>query len=87
MGYLQTTGFVRSGHAAGLLNLEDEVGAVTLRLSGPQQGAFAKLPGTFSYSVEGGTGSFSHLHGSGTILVRLDAARHSFTLKIEPGRA
>jgi hypothetical protein len=87
VGFLQSTGFVRSGRATGLLDLKDEGGAVTLRLAGPRQGGFARLPGTFAYTVEGGTGAFHDLRGRGTVLVHLDAAHHALTLKVEPGGA
>jgi hypothetical protein len=63
---IQTTGFIRQGHASGSLKLLGAHGTITLELTGPDQGGFAGLPDSFRYSIASGTGKYQHAHGQGT---------------------
>jgi hypothetical protein len=78
-GALHGTGFIRQGHAGGTVQLTNARGSATLSLVGPTQAGFTPpRPGTYSFTVEGGTGAYAHALGTGTV----DLALHgrSFTL-------
>ena len=81
-GDLFSTGLVRSGHASGVLTLRNSHGSVRLTLEGPPQGSRAPLPGSFHFTVTSGTGTYSHLHSSGTALLHLAPLNHTLTLTI-----
>ncbi len=64
-------GNVASGNAMGTATVETSKGKVYLSLVGPTQPGFSKLPGSFSYTITGGTKSFKNATGPGTIGVSL----------------
>jgi hypothetical protein len=66
-GHLTGVGMVWHGHATGTLTIRTAHGALTLELTGPEQGGFAKLPGTWHYTIVAGTGAYAHTHGHGTL--------------------
>jgi hypothetical protein len=65
-GSLHTPGFVLRGHTEGTLTLSGADGSITIRLVGPEQGAFSDPPSTFHYTIIAGTGRFAGASGSGT---------------------
>jgi hypothetical protein len=73
-GSFQCTGFSLSGHATGQLTLSNAAGSVTLRLVGPEQGAFAPPPGQFTFTVEKGTGAYTDFRKSGVLELGLKPA-------------
>ena len=83
-GDLIATGQARSGHATGVLTLRDANGSVTLQLQGSEQGAFGHLPYRFHFTVGSGTGTFAHLHASGTATLQLMPGSHTFTMAFTP---
>jgi hypothetical protein len=83
-GELHSLGLVRSGHAAGVVTLENSHGTIRLTLEGVRaQGAFAPLPQQFHFTVTSGTGAYSHSHASGTALLHLTPASHTLTLTLD----
>ena len=54
-GVLHGTGFIARGNATGLLTLTNSRGAITVRLTGPQQPGFSPLPGSFHFTVVAGS--------------------------------
>jgi hypothetical protein len=66
-GYVQTTGFVASGHASGSITFTNALGSLTLGLTGPTQPGFAPLPVHFTFTVTGGTGAYQHETITGSI--------------------
>jgi hypothetical protein len=81
-GQVHSVGSVRVGHADGVLTIKGPHGSLTLDVRGPEQGAFAALPGHFQFTVRSGTGEYAHLHASGTIDFHLDRAGGGFTLSL-----
>jgi hypothetical protein len=65
-GELQMPGFVRIGHAVGVITLEARGGSITLDLLGPPELGFGGAPGTFRFTVANGTGQYAGDFGSGT---------------------
>ncbi len=72
LGLLRSTGFIMNGHAVGSLTLANAKGTITLRLTGPQQAAFATLPQQFQFTTTGGTGAYSRLSAQGTVTLKLN---------------
>jgi hypothetical protein len=71
-GVLHGTGFIREGHAGGLLRLSNARGSVTLRLVGPAQAGFtAPQSGAYRFVVTGSTGAFAHALGTGSVTLTL----------------
>jgi hypothetical protein len=71
-GYFHGTGFIANGGLTGTLKLSNGKGSVTLQLQGPSVPGFtAPTSGTYQFTVQKGTGAFSHDIGSGTIDVVL----------------
>jgi len=66
-GWVQSTGFVASGHARGELVLSNAHGTLTLQLEGTLQPGFAPLPTHFYFNVVKGTGAYAHELAGGTI--------------------
>jgi hypothetical protein len=60
-----------SSRALGFLTFTNSQGSVTIGLTGPEQAGYSALPGTFSYSVEDGTGAYASLKGSGSLTLNL----------------
>jgi hypothetical protein len=83
-GSLTSTGSLASSSAKGVLTLRDSSGTVTLSVVAPPQGPHAPLPTQFHYSVTSGTGAFSSLHSSGTLVVHLTPSLHKISLEILP---
>src|SRR5262249_22895510 len=81
-GWLRSVGSIRWGHAEGVLRVTGPHGSVILDVSGPEQGAFAGLPGHLHFIVRSGTGEYWGLHAGGPIDLPLDRAGHAFTLSI-----
>jgi hypothetical protein len=76
-----------TGPAAGELTLHAAGGTLTLDLTRPRPGAFAPLPPQLDFTVESGTGSLAHLHGSGLVGVHLFPSSHTLTFDFEPRAA
>jgi hypothetical protein len=84
-GAVQSVGFILHGHAWGKLLLTNAKGSVTLRLEGPEQNGFAALPHQFTFDVVGGSGSYKHLNGHGTlqlVIAPATQAHGTFTLAV-----
>jgi len=83
-GSVDSVGFILHGHAWGTLILSNAKGSVTLRLEGPEQNGFALLPGRFTFDVAGGTGSYQHVGGHGTLQLIIAPAvqQGTFTLTV-----
>jgi hypothetical protein len=84
-GSVESVGFVLHGHAWGTLTLSNAKGSVTLRLEGPVQNGFAALPGRFTFDIEGGTGSYQHLGGRGTLQLVIAPAAQPGTFSLTVG--
>jgi hypothetical protein len=78
-GTLHGTGFIQQGQAGGTIRLSNARGSVTLSLVGPTQNGFTPpQSGTYSFTVESGTGAYAHSLGTGTVDLALRG--RSFTL-------
>jgi hypothetical protein len=66
VGSITTPGFVATGQAAGTLTLYSAKGVLTVSVSKTVPG-FSSLPSQLGFTITGGTGQFSNLHGSGTL--------------------
>jgi hypothetical protein len=73
-GQVNGVGMIASGRATGELVLTNAHGTITLTLHGPTQQAFSPIPRELVYVVSGGTGSYSHLSGYGTVGIALSPA-------------
>lgn len=81
-GMLHGTGFIASSHVEGPLKLTDGKGSVTLQLQSPAKGGFtAPSSGTYTFSIEQGTGAFAHHIGNGTVALILKSS--SFTIDFQ----
>jgi hypothetical protein len=69
-GELRTPGFVTGGAAEGALTLTGANGSLALQLMGPFQFGSGPPPGTFQYTISGGTGAFAGASGRGTVIVQ-----------------
>lgn len=74
-GSLTTPGYVITGRAGGTVTLSNTKGSITLRLVGPVENGFGALPQHFLFTVDHGTGAYSHFQTSGTIDLKLVPAR------------
>jgi hypothetical protein len=72
-GSLQAIGFIMQGRATGTLTLANAQGTLTLHLEGPVQAGFAALPQLFHFTFGGGTGTYQHLTGGGTLTLKLNS--------------
>lgn len=84
-GNVHDLGFVASGRAEGLAVISTPQGSLTLKLEGPKQKGFAKLPDRFSFKITNSSGSYLHDRGHGTLVLVVDpstaAADHgTFTM-------
>jgi hypothetical protein len=73
-GHIRQLGFVATGRAEGLLVISTPKGSLTLKLEGPKQKGFAKLPDQFSYKITSSSGSYLKDRGHGTVVLVLDPA-------------
>jgi hypothetical protein len=84
-GTLHGTGFIQQGQAGGTLRLTNARGSVTLSLVGPTQRGFLPPPsGTYSFTVESGTGAYAHTLGTGTVDVALHGRSFSLAFHGDP---
>jgi hypothetical protein len=67
-GSMQGIGFVAQGRATGELVLKNAQGTITLALHGAIQSG-PSFPRELVYSVTGGTGTYSHVTGYGTVAI------------------
>lgn len=78
-GTIHSVGFVVSGKATGTLTFTNSKGSVTIQLTGPQQGGFSPLPGTFSYKVVSHTGTaYKSLTDHGTLTLTVPSTTSGF---------
>jgi hypothetical protein len=70
-GVIHGTGFIAKGHATGLMTFTNGHGAITVRLTGPDQPGFSALPGHFHFAVVAGSGAYKNVHGAGDVAVTL----------------
>lgn len=82
-GTLQGTGFVALGRANGLVTLSNDLGSVTLMLTGPSQGPFASIPGSFQFKVYSATSAFSKAQISGLIDLVQNSKTNQFVMNLE----
>ena len=88
---LRATGFIAHGRSEGTLTLVGKGGSVTLKLVGPLQPGFSKLPTEYTFTIVGGTGKYRGATGTGSAELVAGAfhgaAHHasaSFTLTLHP---
>ncbi len=81
--HLSGPGFVANGAHSGQIVLTNSKGTITLSVAGPHQ-APGPLPGTLSYSIARGTGSYLHSTGKGTVSVSASSATHKFVFTFHP---
>ena len=74
-GHVRQLGFVASGHAEGLIVIAMPKGSLTLKLEGPKQPGFAKLPDSFSFKITNSSGSYLNDRGHGTLVLVLDPVK------------
>ncbi len=78
-GSLHGTGFIANSHVEGSLKLSNNKGSITLQLQSPVVGGFtAPASGTYTFSIQQGTGAYARHIGNGTIGLVLGS--RSFTL-------
>ena len=65
-GSVQTTGFIQSGRATGVVVLTNAKGSITLALTGPVQPGFAPPPTSMTYTIQGATGAYAGMTGRGS---------------------
>jgi len=63
---LHSVGFLARGRSEGRLTLIDQGGSVTLKLVGPLQPGFSKLPDHYTFTIVSGTGKYRGATGTGT---------------------
>ncbi len=85
---LHGTGFIASSRVEGPLTLSTARGRVILQLEGPASGGFqAPRSGTYSFSIQKGTGVFSHHIGNGTAALVLGPRSFTLTFQGKPNVA
>ena len=72
-GVLHGTGFLAQGQATGVLTLTNRHGSITVKLLGPEQPGFSKLPGHFRFTVAAGSGAYKSFHDSGNVTLTIQA--------------
>jgi hypothetical protein len=82
-GSIATPGFVLTGWSTATITLTRATGSVTLQLIGPPQPGFSPPPGTFHFTITGGTGAYAGATGQGTAtLTETRAAAGGGTFKM-----
>jgi hypothetical protein len=71
-GGVRVVGFHLDRRSSGRLKLRDASGTITLKVTGATAGRDGRLPGTFSYRTESGTGAYARVQDSGTLTLSLD---------------
>lgn len=84
-GNVRLPGFVANGKANGRLTLANSKGTIVLSVNGPPQSP-GSLPGTLSYSIVSGTGTYAHSTGKGQITVSASAGTSKFLFTFHPGK-
>ena len=73
-GSLHGTGFIADSHVDGSIKLSNGKGSVTLQIQSPASGGFtAPASGTYTFSIQNGTGAFARHIGHGTVDLVLGA--------------
>ena len=80
-GQITTPGFIETGIATGQLTLSGVSGSVTLTVKGPKENGFGPMPPRLTFSITSATGKYGGAKGNGHIVIRLDAASGTFTMK------
>jgi hypothetical protein len=86
-GTLSTPGRVLHGNTTATVVLSAAQGSITLQFTGPSQPGLSPPPGTFSYTITGGTGTYAGHTGKGAASFKetvSSAGVHSFTLTFRP---
>src|SRR5262249_55620756 len=79
-GTLLGTGMLVDSPLTGTIRLANAQGSVTLQLEGPVSPGFTPPhSGAYRFTVQGGTGAYQHVVGTGTVNVTL--GRGSFRMK------
>lgn len=82
-GSLHSPGMIAHGQTTGTFTLTSPKGTLTLALSGPAQPGFSAPPTSLTFTVTGGTGTYTGEHGTGTAQLTMTPQRRPATV---PGR-